>query len=53
MKEVRNNPRTDSNTPAKDTTRHPRRSHNALDIRPKKKLEPMAMAPIHAVKRNQ
>ena len=53
MKEVRNNPETDSNAPAKDTTRQPRRSHNALDIGPKKKFKPMAMAPIHAVKRNQ
>ena len=53
MKEVRNNPKIDSNAPAKDTTRHPKRSHNALDIGPKKKFKPMAMAPIQAMERNK
>ena len=53
MKEVRNNPKIDSNAPAKDTTRHPKRSHNALDIGPKKKFKPMAMAPIQAMERSK
>ena len=53
MKEVRNNPEIDSNAPAKDTKRHPKRSHNALDIGPKKKFKPMAMAPIQAMERNK
>ena len=51
MKDVRNSPRTDNNAPAKDTTRHPKRSHRALVIGPKKKFKPMAIAPIHAVRK--
>jgi len=53
MKDVRNNPRTDNNAPAKETIRHPKRSHRALVMGPKKKFKPIAIAPIHAVSKKK